>query len=65
MPTQIKIDPDTVFKTQVGTGCNQEVVILTMPAPITILMFTPLEARLLAARIWELADKVDGGKGLS
>lgn len=49
----------------IGTGHTHEAIILAMPEPVMMILFTPKEARVLAARILELADHVDGGEGLS
>lgn len=59
-PTMARMDRVTI-----GTGHTNEGVVLSLPEPVTIIMFTPMEARMLATRILELADHVDGGQGLS
>jgi len=47
------------------TGCTDEAVVLLLGAQVSLVMFTPAQARALAATLLELADAVDGGRGVS
>lgn len=60
-----RLNLNDVDRVTIGTGHTDKAVILSLPVPVTLIMLTPKEARVLAARILELADHVDGGEGLS
>ncbi len=49
----------------IGTGHTHEAVLLSFAEPVTLIMFTPKEAREMSARILELADCIDNGQGWS
>lgn len=46
-------------------GNTDESVVLMFAAGVDMLIFTPEQARELATILWELADNVDGGQGVS
>ncbi len=65
-PHQIMTPPlKSMTRLRLSTGRNHEAVVLSMPNPVNLILFTPMEARALGARLLEEADKVDGGKGLA
>ncbi len=49
----------------ISTGVTEDAVVLTLPISVNLIMFNPNQARMFAARLLNLADEVDGGKGVS
>ena len=56
---------NSTVRINITTGHTDEAVVLGMPLSVNTVLFSPYDARMMAARLLELADYVDGGQGVS